>query len=252
MTSHRQPKATRKLPRLFYRWHRRIGASAALFLIWIVISGWLLNHSDSLNLAQRQLHSPALANWYHLSYQVPTTIFSNTNHWLASSGETLLWDAKPLSVKLSSPVGFFQSENIIAIANNDDLVLLNPQSELIDKLNSSSLPLKHISKIGSGCNGIAISDDIHIFTSQDGLDWQSCEQNISWSKAQAITAAQLTQIELLLVPEISVEKVLVDLHTGRFFGRYGAYVVDLVGGCLLLLALSGFWLFLRSATKGKK
>ncbi len=251
MTSHphRKPhKPGRTLPRFFYRWHRRIGASAALFITWLVISGWALNHSDSLNLAQQQIHSPVLANWYNLTYQTPTQVFASQNHWLVSN----LLDGKTLTTYLNDPVGLTETENLIAIANSHELILLNPNGELIDKLSDSSVPIKNITKIGKGCAGIVITNNTQIFSTQDGIDWQSCEENITWAIAQNIKPEQLKQIKPLLVPEISLEKVIVDLHTGRFFGRYGAYVVDAVGGCLMLLALSGLWLFFRVGNKSNR
>jgi hypothetical protein len=255
---HNRAKTKRKLPRELYRWHRRIGASAALFVVWIVISGWLLNHSDSLKLAQQQIYSPALAHWYNLHYAVPTKIFNSKNHWLVNNDETLILDSKILSTQFSNVIGLTQSEQFIAIASNHEILLLDAQNQVVDKLNESSLPFKYITKIGSGCDGIAITDadadaddnnPIHTLSSQDGLEWQPCSQPITWSTAKPINTDQLKQLEPQLVPAISVEKIIIDLHTGRFFGRYGAFVVDVIGLCLMLLALSGLWLFLRNSRK---
>lgn len=249
MTRHHLKKNNRQLPRLFYRWHRRIGASAALFLIWIVISGWLLNHSDSLNLAQHQIHSPALAHWYNLNYQTPTQGFTHNKHWLINSDETLLVDGKKINVSFTHALGLAAHEKLIAISNPHEILLLNEQQSIIDKLSDSNLPIKNITKIGSGCNGIIISDNQQNFSTADGLDWQICNETILWSKTETLNTQQVAQAEPQIVPMISVEKLIVDLHTGRFFGRYGAYVVDTVGLCLLLLALSGLWLFFRMGNK---
>jgi hypothetical protein len=249
MTRHLRKKTNRQLPRLFYRWHRRIGASAALFLVWIVISGWLLNHSDSLMLAQNDIHSPALAHWYNLNYQKPTQGFTHNQHWLINSDETLLLDAKKINAPFAHAIGLAVNETLIAIANPHEILLLDEQLAIIDKLNDSSLPIKNIVKIGSGCKGIVISDNQQNFSTSDGLDWQTCNEPIVWSQTAALNAHQIAQAEPQIVPAISVEKVIVDLHTGRFFGRYGAYVVDAVGLCLLLLALSGLWLFFRMGNK---
>lgn len=248
---HRRPphKHNRQLPRLFYRWHRRIGTTAALFLIWIVISGWMLNHSDSLGLAQHNIHSPALAHWYNLSYQPPRTQFRSKDHWLAATDDTALLDGKNLAVPLSEPLGLIQTDQLVVAANARQLILLSPVGELIDKLETTNLPISQIAKIGTGCQGIAIADSQHAFASSDGIDWQACTEEVNWSSPEPLSGSQLQQIEPLLVPGISLEKVVLDLHTGRFFGRFGAYVVDAIGACLLLLALSGLWLFFRMRQK---
>jgi len=248
---HRHPrkKPSSALPRVVYRWHRRIGLSAAIFLVWMVISGWLLNHSGSLNLAQHQMHSPALASWYNLHYTLPTQVFVTKDHWVANGDENVFVDGKKISVSLNTPIGFAQSENLIAIANNTDIILLNEKSELVDKLQAGSLPINRILHIGSGCAGIVISDNSQQLSTTDGIDWQRCAEAINWSHPQAINTTQLAQIQPLLVPNISIEKLLIDLHTGRFFGSFGVYLVDTIGACLLLLALSGIWMFFRLGKK---
>lgn len=252
MTRHTPKKNARKLPRLFFRWHRRIGVSAALFLMWIVISGWLLNHSDSLNLARKEIHSPALANWYKIHYQVPTQGFVHNNHLLISNDDTLLLDGKKINTTFTGSLGVAADKNLIAIASANEVLLLDEQYQVIDKLDKSSLPLPTITKIGTGCNGILISDNLQHYSSNDGVDWQPCSELISWSQQETLNTQQMAQAESQLVPAISLEKVIVDLHTGRFFGTYGAYVVDAIGLCLLLLALSGLWLFFKLGHKSNR
>ncbi len=238
-------KRLSKLPRLLYRWHRRIGAAAAAFLLWIVVSGWLLNHSDGLNLAQRHIQSAELASWYNLYVDPPNKAFVSEHHWLIGN----ILNGKKITTSLEETLGIAETENFVAIASHRDIVLLSSSGELVDKLSDASLPLKNISKIGSGCSGIAITDGNLVLATNDGLEWQPCALQVAWSIQQEISAEQHKQVESLLVPEISLEKIIVDLHSGRFFGTYGAYVVDAVGLCLALLALSGLWLFLRGVKK---
>jgi hypothetical protein len=49
----------------------------------------------------------------------------------------------------------------------------------------------------------------------------------------------------MLEPGISVQRLLLDLHSGRFAGRYGPLAVDLLAVFLAVLSLSGAWLFLK-------
>jgi hypothetical protein len=257
-------KTTPTLPRLLYRWHRRIGAAAALFVVWIVITGIMLNHGDELTLSQYSLHNSSLAHWYNLNDQLPSHVFVNENHWLGASNNLLVLDGEMLKPQLSSPIGIAQiaiaqmgtaqiaiaqNKQLIAIANQHEIILLDAEKKLIDRLNESSLPITPITKIGNGCSGIAISNATQTFSTQDGIEWQPCAHTVTYSRTQSINTHQLKQLEILLIPEISLEKLIIDLHTGRFFGSYGAYAVDLVAVCLLLLALSGLWLFFRNSRK---
>jgi hypothetical protein len=46
------------------RWHRRIGLVLSVFLLWMLASGVLLNHSDDLSLSKRFINNTKLLQWY--------------------------------------------------------------------------------------------------------------------------------------------------------------------------------------------
>jgi hypothetical protein len=48
---------------------------------------------------------------------------------------------------------------------------------------------------------------------------------------------------------ISWQRLLLDLHSGRWFGAYGVWLVDLAAVILLFLALSGCWIWFSKTRK---
>jgi len=44
---------------------------------------------------------------------------------------------------------------------------------------------------------------------------------------------------------LPVERVLLDLHSGRFFGKIGPWLFDIAAALLILLSLTGSWIWLR-------
>ena len=48
------------------------------------------------------------------------------------------------------------------------------------------------------------------------------------------------------VPSLPLERVMLDIHSGRLLGRYGPFLVDGAAFILLLLSLSGIWIQWRS------
>ena len=50
---------------------------------------------------------------------------------------------------------------------------------------------------------------------------------------------------------ISWERFLLDLHAARFFGPLASVITDLMGGLVLLLALSGLWLWWLKRPQGR-
>ena len=59
---------------IILRWHRRIGLVLSVFLLWMLASGVLLNHSDDLSLHKRFMSNVKLLQWYGVAppprYQV--------------------------------------------------------------------------------------------------------------------------------------------------------------------------------------
>lgn len=59
-----------------------------------------------------------------------------------------------------------------------------------------------------------------------------------------LTQADSRRLRDILIPGITVQQVLLDLHSGRFLGTYGEWFVDLMAAMLAALSLIGGWLFL--------
>ena len=51
---------------------------------------------------------------------------------------------------------------------------------------------------------------------------------------------------------LSLEKLLLDLHSGRIFGGAGVYLIDLSAIIFIILAVSGWWLWLKRRALQKK
>ena len=43
--------------------------------------------------------------------------------------------------------------------------------------------------------------------------------------------------------QINLERFLLDAHSGRVFGKYGIYVIDVAAILLLILSITGIWLW---------
>lgn len=247
---HRKPAGKRHLTKGLYRWHRRIGVSAALFLLWLVISGLLLNHTEHLDLDKRKLHSAALAHWYHLDTNSPQVYYPLGSHWVAETQEAILLDGAPLASASTHAklIGTAQIPPLFAVATDKELLLLSEQGQLIDRLAADTLPISPITQIGQACGGITLTNGQKQFVTLDGLDWQDCTEQLTATPVKQLNATQLDQ----LVPGVSLEKIILDLHTGHFFGTLGVWFVDMIALCLSLLALSGLWLFVKMGKKNHR
>ena len=44
---------------------------------------------------------------------------------------------------------------------------------------------------------------------------------------------------------LSMEKLILDVHSGRILGRFGVILVDLAAVLFLLLSITGTWIWIR-------
>ena len=51
---------------------------------------------------------------------------------------------------------------------------------------------------------------------------------------------------------LTVDKIILDLHTGRFFGAFGSLVMDGAAIALLLLSVTGIYMWYRRQNPNKK
>ncbi len=223
------------------RWHRRIGMVAALFLGWMAISGFLLNHTGYFDLSHRYVTSDFIAAHYGLSRDIPTQEFTAAGHWLVASGDVVIFDNKKIALSLTQPLGMVAKDNMLFIADATELVLIDANGDLIDKVSAPFV----IDRIGLGCGGVVIAGAGKQMVTRDGASFNECSDNSQWAKAETLTALQRTKLASLFRPGVELERVLLDLHSGRFWGAWGVYFVDVLGFGLIALALTGIWLYIR-------
>ena len=100
-----------------------------------------------------------------------------------------------------------------------------------------------------GAHGIYLSDT-------DFLDWQEIQQpveKIHWSVAYALpTVLHNAVVDQYRGQVLSLERLLLDLHSGRFFGGNGVYVMDTAAILLVFLAMSGTWIWIYRIIKQRR
>ena len=226
-----------------HRVHRWIGVGVSLFVIFLVLTGWALNHTAELGLARLLVQVPWISAWYGLRGEVPATGYAASGRWLIAGDDAVLLDGKPTAFKLKNVIGMATTSDLIAIASRDELVVLDPQGRPVDRVSATQLPTGPIVRIGFAQNRIVLQG-ASTYASVDGFTWTPFEGNTDWSVPQPLPPNQ-QQYAKQLAPALSLERIMQDIHSGRILGHYGSYFVDAVGLFFLLLAGSGLWMFFR-------
>ena len=229
--------------------HRTIGVISAGFLILLILSGLLLQHSQLLSLDKKYLPAPLAELFYgvgiysSLDYQVGSNWLSHAGQWLYFNGQQ--------TMKLSGMRAAISCGNYIAVAGNQILWLLSQQGERLDKLTISNGLPGIIGRLGCiSEQRLVISGTYQSWrASEDFYRWQPYNEveGVTWSEPSfnLPTAMRNNVLDHAQSYSVTWERLLFDLHSGRIFGLFGVLIVDLATILLLLVAITGILLWTK-------
>lgn len=233
--------------RLFlWRWHRRLGLAAALFLVWISISGILLNHTSELGLASKALPANLASTVSPLSTESIYTLESALGQFVLSGGWLRLQNKKIAQCE-STLVGAVTLKEQIWLACSKQVLVFNSMGDLLevmDQFFGVPVPIDRIGPCSDNPN--ASSKDSLCIESQTASyrfdnassTWLAQSPPVTWNTPLSARA------QLAVVPEVhNWQRFMLEAHSGRLFGRWGVLIVDLVGVISLLLAFSGCYVW---------
>jgi uncharacterized iron-regulated membrane protein len=249
MTRHPKPRTRSRLLRSLYIWHRYFGLATALFVVVLSVTGLALNHTESLQLDARHVQSDTLLDWYGI--KAPDTIVSYHagTHAISQLGNQLYLDLQPVPAAEGRLAGAVEFADLIVAGLEEGLLLFTAGGELIEQLGTAAGVPAGIQAVGTTATGKLV-----IKTAQG--NYQTNENFIAWAAATASDVAWAVAAP----PEeglaralrdtwrgsgLSLERVLLDVHSGRILGEGGVWLVDAAALLFLLLAGSGLWLWGR-------
>ena len=251
----RSSSATRKpnLTMTLRTWHKRAGLFAFIFMGWLGASGVLINQSADWGYDTVRIDWTWVMSLYSLKPSPPRSGFASDGHWIAATPESTVMDGKALPDHVANPVGVAVGGTpeapLMFVAGGDKLLLYTPEGARVDELSGYVLPVEEIRRIGQveGSDQVAIQD-LDVYATVDGLDWTPLPEGarVQWSVPAALDNGQRAAMEAFSRPTVSLEHVLVDAHSGRLFGRFGAYLINAVGIAAMLLSISGVWMMWRT------
>ena len=245
----------RRRPRLvgiLWHWHRRVGLVVALFALLLAVTGIVLNHTSQLGLDRSFVPWPWLTQLYgDDSSDLPA--FKLGDQWLTrSSGGHVYLDAQEVAPCSGRLVGAVAADGLLYAGCVEELLLLTRDGALVESVSASTglpAPLQAIGLI-----------DEQLVLQSGGSWWLADLDVMDFSQRAPAGGAVIRQLVPDRLPEsiraripapsqwLSWERVLLDLHSGRLFGRYGVLWMDMMGVLLATLATSGvamWWLHRR-------
>lgn len=237
-----------KLRLYLLRWHRRLGAAIGLFVVWLALSGIALNHTDDWHLADIPIKSQAVLAHYGVS-QPETISFPLGDDWLTMLGrDSLFLGEVKVSYCDGELKGAVKHATVLLALCQRELLVISVEGQLLERIKSIDGLPKGLDRIGkSGAQVVLQSLDARY-----AFDWRALSFSdnaklgrVQWSSSQALPGDLRDKLfQQFAGHEISVERVVLDLHSGRYFGDWGVMFIDAVAIILCLLVTSGLWVWL--------
>lgn len=227
-----------------HRWHRRLGLAAALFVLFVAATGVLINHADALGLPDRQLRADWLLTLYGLEPPPLTAAQAAGGHWVSQWGTQLALDAEPLPAapSITHLLGAFEAPGLLLVADRRQLLLLTPEGALVDRL---PLPEGFVAQRAGRAGAELVVEDEQgrrLAVASPFGRWHEPAASLAprWAQDATLPAATAAALRGRLAgPGVSAEQLLLDMHSGRWLGRAGVWLTDLVALALLGLAATG-------------
>jgi len=256
MTRHKK-KPPVKLLRSLFIWHRYIGLTAALFVVILALTGLALNHTGELKLDARHVQNGALLDWYGVHAPASITSYPVGEHVLSAVGGQIYWNTVRVPQVEGPLLGALKFADLVVAAVEGGLLLFTLDGELIERLEGSAGVPAGMQAIGLAAAGKLAIRAAHGFyqTDSDFLEWQETDSldDVTWSSAiETPDALHTALVEAYRGSGLSLERVLLDLHSGRILGNWGVYLMDAAAILFLLLAATGIWLWAKRRASARE
>jgi len=259
MTEYQKKQKDKRRKNLFRKWHRRMGFTAAIFLVNLAVTGILINHSDDLELHKKYITSNWIINGYGI--KAPSNAHCINKFKLCQIGEKIYLEQKLLISNAPPLITLIEYQDLLYLANSESIYIYTKQFELVEVLNQQSgLPQPIIKIVLTNINQseqalLVKSDRGYWLLDHDEMLWQSFEPtqnraiNSIESKSLPFTELERESLASLqsiyLDTQLSYLKFIQDLHSLRIFSLSGKILTDLFGLIILLLVASGFFAWKR-------
>ncbi|MBQ0840991.1 MAG: PepSY domain-containing protein [Gammaproteobacteria bacterium] len=249
------------------RWHGRVGVLAASFVLLLAFTGLCLNHVSSWGFDSKALRSPALLGLYGMAESGTLVSYPLADGYISESNGQLFYQDDEIARCDGALVGAVtisvEASAQIVIACERQLLLFSPTFQLIEQIGPAlGLPLA-VQRVGLVDGQLLIATSAGLFFSDlNALSWISVNEEGSEAENENAVASATQWSQAAVAPErlslalagridsedITYERLLLDIHSGRILGEWGVYLVDAMAILFMLLALSGVYIWLQ----GKK
>ena len=229
-------------------WHRYVGVTAALLATILALTGLALNFNDRLQLDRIHLNSTWLLDYYNIG-DFPVISFRAGAHIISQAGDYIYVDGNYKMHLLQKLVGATELNKDLLLATETALLLIDVNGDIIEEIGTyTGLPEEPLG-ISLTVNGNPVIRGINTY-------WQGDKELTAWRPLQGPhpkwsaplqTPDRMDSMiqEHARSHQISLERIVLDLHSGRLLGQWGQHIMSAAAILLLLLAVTGTIMWFR-------
>lgn len=247
------PRPKRRWTRVSHRW---LGIVLLVPLTIACVTGLILNHTVDLDLSNRHVTESWIQSRYGMTLEGEPEAYGFNGNAYAARWDDHLFHSKNIVDDNSLLVGAVPLRDGTAVVTATSVHYFGFDGELIETLDSLTLPETPITRAGRTEDlTLVIETESGNFTSDANLlDFSEIPsgQSIAWSSSVTPTDANLKTWKTAFSGDgIPLDRVILDLHSGRFFGTIGKWVYDLTVIGVLILSATGLVLFFRAHRRAR-
>lgn len=235
--------------KILQRWHRRIGITAAIVVVLLCVSGILLNHTTELKLSERYVGVGWILDWYDIHPSQPPLSYRVGQTLITRVGDRLYYNDEEAAAAVTQLHGAVAFDDWIVVGVDARLLVFDGGGQLVEQLDG-------MDGVPSGMRELGVDDHGQIIIRAAHGDYRLDFSSIHWEEEDEIAAAWSEPVEINPALEqrlleryrgrgLPVERVLLDLHSGRILGGWGVWLMDLFAVLFLVLAVTGIWMWLK-------
>jgi len=231
--------------RLFRTWHRWLGLGITVFVLLLSITGVMLNHAEKLKLNDVTTDADWLMSWYGIDGLSDDAVsFQIDDQWITSGNGWLYLNDKAIATTEGQVIGAVQTDLLVIVASSRKIYLFTHQGEQIEVYTPEGFDAE-ITAVGlSEGRPVVQAGEMVFKADEDVAIWQPYDGDYVWSESTRFSEAYLSAInQHLRGGGLPFSRVLLDLHSGRFFAASGPLIMDAVAVILVLLNGLGVWLW---------
>lgn len=240
-------KRNRLKPRwqTFNFWHRYVGLAAAVLVVLLAVTGFALNHTEKLGLGERPVAADWLLDWYGLAPGgEPVSYALDGGRWITWLEGRLFLGDRMIASDAGELKGAAAAPGAIVLAEGGGLRVLAEDGATIEIVPPYALP-GPVQALAPG-SVFATSAGTFRYDIESGRA-EPFAGEAEWTQP-ADPPREVTDAVLAAYrgEGLSLERVLLDLHSGRLFGRIGPLVMDAAAVLLLVLTVTGIVIWMKN------